>query len=335
MGKKFVPTRKQLHRLTHIASQLKQNKHITPDSLVRDLHYLHLEEGVPLSCTKKTILRDIKALKEEFGCPVKFSRSDQSYYLSHHGWDFICPALIDENEMLAAVVGAKIATDLFPDPIRSRITNAVDELLKANNPDFLDTTYIDSLKIFANVSVMDVSETFPVVFEAWQQHHTIYIEYDDMNGHVSQREVDPHVLVFFDRQWSIKAFCHLRQSFRTFIISRIVKAQMQSTTFTPNRKLIDGVTLDSFLSFHKVENVKIRLSRNARKFAVSNRMHTKQNISSEKGLDTFMLIIPAVSLEVVVPWILSQKGDAVPLEPREVVEAVKTAAQKIANLCKI
>ena len=31
--------------------------------------------------------------------------------------------------------------------------------------------------------------------------------------------------------------------------------------------------------------------------------------------------------EVVVPWILSQKGEAVPLEPPELVEAVRKAAR--------
>ena len=42
---------------------------------------------------------------------------------------------------------------------------------------------------------------------------------------------------------------------------------------------------------------------------------------------SFLFSIPEVPAEVVVPWILSQKGEAVPIEPSEIVEAVRKSAQ--------
>ena len=44
---------------------------------------------------------------------------------------------------------------------------------------------------------------------------------------------------------------------------------------------------------------------------------------------SFLFAIPEVPAEVVVPWILSQKGEAVPLEPLETVEAVRKGAQAL------
>ena len=44
------------------------------------------------------------------------------------------------------------------------------------------------------------------------------------------------------------------------------------------------------------------------------------------GKGAWLFILPEVPEQVVVPWILSQHGDAIPLEPPEIVEAVKTAA---------
>ena len=47
--------------------------------------------------------------------------------------------------MLALIIGGRIAEDVFPDPVRARISRAVDEILKGNSPDFLETTLIHSL----------------------------------------------------------------------------------------------------------------------------------------------------------------------------------------------
>jgi len=40
----------------------------------------------------------------------------------------------------------------------------VDEILKGNNPDFLDSACVKSLKIFAESSVVEISELFSKVF---------------------------------------------------------------------------------------------------------------------------------------------------------------------------
>ena len=54
-------------------------------------------------------------------------------------------------------------------------------------------------------------------------------------------------------------------------------------------------------------------------------MHSKQRIRKD-GRGAWLFTIPEVPEQVVVPWILSQRGEAVPLGPPEIVEAVKNAA---------
>ena len=65
--------------------------------------------------------------------------------------------------MLALVLGERIAEEVFPEPLRSRIGSAVDEILKGNNPDFLDTTLIHSLKVLAESGAVNALPVFPVV----------------------------------------------------------------------------------------------------------------------------------------------------------------------------
>ena len=141
----------QMHRLMRIAALLKENRYPNSETLVKEFRRMAVEEELEIECGRKTVLRDMKILENEFGCPLAFDRARNGYYLKSHTWDFIAPALLDENEMLAAVIGARIAEEIFPAPLKNKIRNAVDFLLQNNNPDFLDTANMEGLNILSGL----------------------------------------------------------------------------------------------------------------------------------------------------------------------------------------
>jgi predicted DNA-binding transcriptional regulator YafY len=322
-----MPPRLQVFRLARIASLLKKNSCPTAEKLLREYERIEFEEGKTIRAkySLRTVYRDIDTLRNDFGCPVKYDRANKVYYLADHDWEFNCPAQLSESAMLALVIGSRIAEEVFPDPVRARISKAVDEILKGNSPDFLETTLVRSLMVFAEAGDAEDSPAFPVVFEAWQKHRRIRILYDDMKGGLLERDVDPHVLFLYMHQWRIKAFCHLRNEPRTFVVNRIRTVRMLPETFAPDYGIINSVTLDTIVSFRKMRDVKIRLTGDAPKFAKANRFHTKQNSQRMKD-GSWIFRIPEVSQEAIVPWILSQQGEAVPLQPPELVSAVRKAA---------
>ncbi len=322
-----MPPRMQILRMARIASLLKKNSCPTAEKLLREYEKLELEDGKTIRAkySLRTVYRDIDSLRNDFDCPVRYDRLNKTYYLDDHNWEFNCPAQLSESAMLALVIGGRIAEDVFPDPVRGRISRAVDEILKGNSPEFLETALIRSLKVFAGAGAVEESPVFSVVFEAWQKHRRLRILYDDQRGGLQEREVDPHVLFLYLHEWRIKAFCHLRNAPRTFVINRIRTAHMMPDTFTPDRAIIDSVTPDNIVSYAKLHGVKIRLTGDALKFAKANRMHSKQTIRKTDG--AWLFTIPEVPAEVVVPWILSQKGEAVPFEPPELIGSVRKAAQ--------
>lgn len=317
----------QIFRIARIASLLKKNSCPTAEGLLHEYENLSIDDGKLLrgNYSLRTVYRDIDALRNEFGCPIKFDRRTNTYYLTDHDWDFNCPANLSESAMLALIIGGRIAEDIFPDPVRGRISRAVDEILKSNSPEFLEKTLIKSLKVFAESGTAENPSVFSTVFEAWQKHRRLHIVYVEQGGEV-ERDIDPHVLFLYLHEWRIKAYCHLRKAPRTFVINRIKNANLVSETFKPNHKIIDSVTLDEIVSYRKIPNVVIRLTSDAVKFAKANLMHSKQKVTKKRD-GTVLFTIPEVPAEVVVPWILSQKGEAVPLEPPEIVEAVRKGAQ--------
>jgi predicted DNA-binding transcriptional regulator YafY len=318
----------QVFRIARLASLLKKNSCPTAENIRREYESLSIGNGQLMrgQYSLRTVYRDIDALRNEFGCPIKFDRRTNTYYLEDRSWDFNCPANLSESAMLALIIGGRIAEDVFPDPVRGRISRAVDEILKANSPEFLEKTLVSSLKVFAEGGVSENPGVFSTVFAAWQNHQRLHIIYNDQHGGELERDIDPHVLFLYLHEWRIKAYCHLRKAPRTFVINRIRNAWPLKDTFKPDRRIIDSVTLDNIVSYRKVRDVRIRLTGDAVKFANANQMHSRQKVRKNRD-GSFLFSIPEVPAEVVVPWILSQKGEAVPIEPPEIVEAVRKGAQ--------
>ena len=78
----------------------------------------------------------MKVLEEEFLCPLAFDRVRNGYHLQYRGGDFIAPVLPDENEMLAAVIGVRIAEEIFPAPLKNRIREFMSGVMRAVPPFF-------------------------------------------------------------------------------------------------------------------------------------------------------------------------------------------------------
>ncbi len=70
-----------------------------------------------------------------------------------------------------------------------------------------------------------------------ENNNNLLIRYHDRNGEVSERVIEPHVIVFKQGLWYIFAYCHLRNDFRFFKTGRIEQATILNEKF--ERKDID------------------------------------------------------------------------------------------------
>ena len=314
-----------MHRLMRIAALLKENRYPNSETLVKEFRRMAVEEELEIECGRKTVLRDMKILENEFGCPLGFDRARNGYYLKSHTWDFIAPALLDENEMLAAVIGARIAEEIFPAPLKNKIRNAVDFLLQNNNPDFLDTANMEGLNILSGLFADPDPQIFMAVFQGWQTNHCVRISYADWQGELSERIIEPHTLVFFNNAWYTKAFCRLKKQPRTFSLRRIKNAELLKGDFEPDKNIIASVNPDDFLGFEKVSNVKLHATSLALERLKSAPLHTCQVIGEDGTVK-----IPAVAKEVLFPFILSQGGNVKLLEPADLKAEFKSMLQKMA-----
>ena len=145
-----------------------------------------------------------------------------------------CPIQTEEN-ILSWVLGAKLASDIVPDPVRSQIEMSIDELLTNNNPDFLDTAVIDTIIDSTSVEVKINPDIFRIVFNAWLTRKTLHIKYCPLKGDKSERDIDPQILTFFNEAWYIKSYCHLKKDVRVFALHRIIEAASTDIAKSVNR----------------------------------------------------------------------------------------------------
>lgn len=327
---KFIASRRQLHRMAAIVVLLKKREWVTMKKIKEELDTTEFTDGAYLACGNRTIQRDIKALREEYFAPIEYSKSECAYHLCDPEWTFQVPALLNPDELLAITIGGKLSQDIFPPSLSRRVSKAVDEVLRYNESEALSTELLSSLKVLSASTVS--GEIFEIVFDAWQQRKVLRINYADKDGNTILRDIEPHTLVFYDMKWSIKGFCLLRNQPRTFHLSRIKSAVLQDTTFTPSQEIIDSVTTDSFLDYEKIPDVEIFLTDAGRQFAQSTPLHSQQQIVQTD--DGFHLFVPAISLEKLTPWVLNQHGNARPLAPAKVVEAIRQTIRNLADACQ-
>ncbi len=81
-----------------------------------------------------------------------------------------------------------------------------------------------------------------IVQQCIENNTQMFIRYHDRNGTISERTIDPHVIVFKQGLWYVYAYCNTRNDFRFFKIGRIEQANILNTKFS--RKDIKDLPFD-------------------------------------------------------------------------------------------
>ena len=312
--------KKQLQRLIRLVAQLKENRYPNCASLASDMRRADLEDNLNLACTPKTIFRDIQTLKNDFDAPIRFDKSRNGYYLAHHGWTFSCPRIHDDAEMLAAVLGARVAEHIFPEPLRGQIRDAVDDLLTGNN--------LDSLVILPANRTKIAAEVFLPVFQAWQKHELCRIEYVSGKGERSVRDFEPHALVFFDGIWYAKGFCRAKKEMRTLVLSRMTAATRLGKSFTPDPEIIKTANEEGIFDPEMVRDVVVECDAYLTNIIPTRPLHPEQKI--ERTADGGCRIrVAKMSKYRLITWVMHQCGRASVSSPRAVRNDILAFANKI------
>lgn len=100
-----------------------------------------------------------------------------------------------------------------------------------------------------------------VLEQSLNETRELFIRYHDRNGVVSERVIEPHVIVFKQGIWYVYAYCRLRNEFRFFKTGRIETATILDAKFTRRDLSKQDLPLDFWHNSVKAERVVMEIDK--------------------------------------------------------------------------
>ncbi len=314
--------RPSLQRLVQIHRALGSGTRPNTSTLARDLEV-----------STKTIQRDIEFMRERLELPIEYDAQQFGFFYNGEVNRF--PLLqITEGELLALVIAEKALQQYrgtsFEKPLLSALRKIEQSL-----PDTFSLS-LDNIQqtISFRTSTEPILELslFNTLARATTQRRQLAITYRKPGQtQVERRIIDPYHLANINGEWYLFAFDHLRHDIRTFVPSRIKSARQTGKTFLRPEKFSLDKRLRGSFGVHSAEGqyeVLIRFSPRVADYVREKKWHDSQRLGElrDGGVE---LRLRLSSLQEVERWVLSWAGDALVLKPKELVESVRRAAQRL------
>ena len=99
-----------------------------------------------------------------------------------------------------------------------------------------------------------------VLQQSIDEHKQLSITYHDRNGEITERIIEPHLILFKQGLWYVYAYCNLRNEFRFFKTGRIASAKILPTIFKRREISASNLPLD-FWNNTSTINVTMEISK--------------------------------------------------------------------------
>ena len=249
----------------------------------------------------RTLQRDIKQLRYEFGVEISYNRFKNGYYIDKE--------LSDNIEGIVRFL---------------EIANTADLLIESLK-ESKDT--LDYISFEAQGSLKGIENLKSLLF-AIKNHRVINFSHENFYEKTnSNHEVKPYLLKEYQNRWYLIGTIKPNDDFRTFGIDRFSNLEVSDTTFKPTykkkaSKLFEN-TIGLTYSLGDVEGVVLSFTPLQGKYIKTLPMHSSQRIivDNEKELQIKLRIIPNFELQ---QQILKLGDNVKVLQPQWLADEIKT-----------
>ena len=319
--------KKQMIRLVKIVAELKQNSYPNCASLAHKFRQVDVEQNINIGCGKRTVQRDIDVLKRDFNAPIEFDSGQNGYFITNNYWEFSCPLICDEL-MTSSLLGARIAEDITPQPLKGMIRDSVDEQLTTNNSEFLDTAFMQSLIIASGIKAEVDPEVFKEVFDGWRLHEAIRFSYRKPNGTESERFFEPHLISFHKGIWYTKGLNLPDEQEAVYAIQRMSKVELSGKQFEINRAIIRKVRREGLFNYSKIVGIKLLCDASIGFYLHEHRSMKRFKMTVQDSGDLLVELAPAIEHDVI-RWVLGEAGKIRVVEPETLRQKIAQAGERI------
>lgn len=200
----------------------------------------------------RTVYRDVKAL-EESGVPV-IGEAGSGYSIME-GYR-LPPVMFTQEEASALLMGAKLAEQLTDASVKKFYEAAlfkIKAILRTNDKDYVDQL-ADHIEVLQSRLPADhtSNQYLAAAQKAIVDKKLIFLRYQTSSHEaVTERLVEPIGLCYYSLNWHLIGWCRLRNGYRDFRLSRVIRLQLKEEGFTSShpslQDYIQRMTHDSDL----------------------------------------------------------------------------------------
>ncbi len=317
--------------MVKMVADLRKNSYPNTNTWVKKFKELDQNENLNIACGKRTVLRDVDALRKNFNAPIEYSSENNGFYLTNPYWEFQVP-FFDDEMIMSAMLGAQLAGEIMPSPVKEQIRDAVDNQISGNNSELLDKTFIETLLIASGTKTTISPEIFGTVSRAWRERRVLSLTYQKgSTGEISEREFEPHIVAYHKGNWYLKGINLNDKRVITLAIFRIQKAELLHETFEISREILQETKLHGLFNYPKIENIRVKCSADIAYYLYEQRKAKKLVIEPQSDGSLIVTLPPSPEQEAI-RWILGEGGNVEVLEPADLRRKIHDLAIKAAEV---
>ncbi len=197
-----------------------------------------------LRVSERTIYRDIQSLSLS-GVPIE-GEAGVGYRLSHRYQ--LPPLMFDREEVEALLLGARMVSSWGDTDMAIHANQAIQKILSVL-PDHLRHSDENLPLLVPNMEEVQKYYTAhsQPMREAIRLRQRVAIDYVRADEQHSSRKIEPLGMIFWGKVWTLVAWCHLRDDYRTFRLDRIQSIVVTDEKFETS----DSKSLKHFLHLMK------------------------------------------------------------------------------------
>lgn len=178
----------------------------------------------------RTVYRDVKALCEQ-GVPVSFEQNKGYYIVSGY---FLPPISFNSDEASALLLIESIVYGFSDKSIKQNYSSALNKIKAV-----LNKSQKEKLEALSNTTHLQLPsritpdlDYLSTLQNAISSKLIIDLVYVNSKEEKSKRSIEPIGLVFYALSWHVIGWCHKRNDYRDFKISRIHEIRATQIPFT-------------------------------------------------------------------------------------------------------
>jgi len=218
------------------------------DRLLGILTFLQSKKYVPaekiaekFKISVRTVYRDIKALCEQ-GIPISFEQHRGYFVVQGY---FLPPVSFSSEEANALLLMEGLVNSFADKSIKthySNLLNKVKAVLRSSQKEKIELLD-NKIKLQLPACVIHDFEYLTPLQNAITSRTQVELDYKNTKEEVSKRLVEPIGLVFYAFNWHLIAWCHMRNDYRDFKVTRILKVASNGYPF----KKADHIELNDYM----------------------------------------------------------------------------------------